>query len=169
MNVSDHQDESVIHSEVMQRVTNIEDERILYRRMNGNTVLIQSKHPLTGNDLIQRTSLFFAKNGDEREISIVCHPSCKTKSKRRTLPKNKWIDYLKQQGEQFGFSVGEDMTAMPYRKVNVGKHDYVFQSVLYRGSVKITDAEKFKEMISKGIGPNKAFGCGLPLVYFKTA
>lgn len=34
-------------------------------------------------------------------------------------------------------------------------------SVLFEGKLKVTDIQKFRQALSEGIGPGKAFGCGL--------
>lgn len=40
----------------------------------------------------------------------------------------------------------------------------IIRTVLFKGIIKIENEPKFRELIKKGIGPAKAFGCGLLLI-----
>ena len=39
-----------------------------------------------------------------------------------------------------------------------------YSTVDFQGLLQITDPQRFKAMLFKGLGPSKAFGCGLMLV-----
>ena len=81
------------------------------------------------------------------------------------------IEWLKRKGEQHGFrlttvkvnSEVENVAATPNGKVfgNHKKGKLTFNSVVFDGNLKITDAEKFKETLIHGIGQGKAYGFGL--------
>lgn len=42
-----------------------------------------------------------------------------------------------------------------------GKHKLTFQAIQFDGLLKVTDPETFSQALTHGIGPSKAFGCGL--------
>jgi CRISPR system Cascade subunit CasE len=81
------------------------------------------------------------------------------------------IEWLKRKSGQHGFrltavkvnSEVENVAATPNGKV-YGNHKQgklTFNSVIFDGNLKITDAEKFKETLIHGIGQGKAYGFGL--------
>ncbi len=81
------------------------------------------------------------------------------------------IEWLKRKSEQHGFcltavkvnSEVENVAATPNGKI-FGNHKQgklTFNSVIFNGNLKITDAEKFKETLIHGIGQGKAYGFGL--------
>jgi CRISPR system Cascade subunit CasE len=45
-----------------------------------------------------------------------------------------------------------------------GNTNIRFSSIDFAGNLTVTDPEKFKQVLFSGIGPAKAFGCGLMLV-----
>jgi CRISPR system Cascade subunit CasE len=81
------------------------------------------------------------------------------------------IEWLKRKSEQHGFrltavkvnSEVENVATTPNGKVfgNHSKGKLTFNSVIFDGNLKITDAEKFKEALIHGIGQGKAYGFGL--------
>ena len=81
------------------------------------------------------------------------------------------IEWLKRKAEQHGFQltavkVNSDVanvSTTPNGKVfgNHTKGKLTFNSVVFDGNLRITDAEKFKETLIHGIGQGKAYGFGL--------
>lgn len=57
------------------------------------------------------------------------------------------------EGKQIGYKTDEQ-----------GKHRMTQLTVRYDGLLRITDPDAFRETLVRGIGPAKAFGCGLMLV-----
>jgi CRISPR system Cascade subunit CasE len=89
------------------------------------------------------------------------------------------IDWLRKKGEQHGFqittikvnpdnSIVSDVLTISENKV-FGDHPskkkdgdkLTFNSVIFDGTLQITDAEKFRKVLSDGIGQGKAYGFGL--------
>jgi len=76
-------------------------------------------------------------------------------------------EWLAERAEKCGFQV-ESVCADGYRQqrfYKAGNEKPIFLSTLdYEGVLRIADAERFTEKLRQGIGPAKAFGCGLLLV-----
>ncbi len=75
--------------------------------------------------------------------------------------------WLAERGAKFGFEV-ESVHADGYRqqrlyKPSAGK-PIILSTVEFTGTLRILDAGQFVERLFRGIGPAKAFGCGLLLV-----
>lgn len=79
------------------------------------------------------------------------------------------LAWLVRRGEQHGFRIAPD--AVPSAvSLNVlpplgdggrGRAAIRVQPVLYEGRLEVTDADRFREALRAGIGPAKAYGCGL--------
>lgn len=82
-------------------------------------------------------------------------------------------NWIIKQGKTYGYALLKDkndqykLQNSAYRwhsiKADKGKKSG-FSSVDFLGDLEITDVEKFKRALFQGIGPAKAFGCGLMLV-----
>ena len=82
------------------------------------------------------------------------------------------LKWLVRKGEQCGFRLTEnsiggtraciirDEKEMLARKPK-GAHPLTFRSVLFEGTLTVTDPEKFRQTLVAGIGSGKAFGFGL--------
>ncbi|MBO4865828.1 MAG: type I-E CRISPR-associated protein Cas6/Cse3/CasE [Ruminococcus sp.] len=77
-------------------------------------------------------------------------------------------NWLINKGAQNGFSVNEnsfDVVQSKWHRFYKHGNNYVtILSVTYEGILEITDAEKFKAALAKGIGRGKAYGMGLMTV-----
>jgi CRISPR system Cascade subunit CasE len=81
------------------------------------------------------------------------------------------IEWLRRKGEQHGFRLNSvtlnsnvvNVASTPNGKVfgNHEKGKLTFNSVVFDGTLQISDAEKFKETLIHGIGQGKAYGFGL--------
>ncbi|PUA30072.1 MAG: type I-E CRISPR-associated protein Cas6/Cse3/CasE [Cellvibrio sp. 79] len=75
------------------------------------------------------------------------------------------IEWIKKRGETHGYclqsleATGYRWNALPEKDRNAG-----FSSMDYEGILQVTDPERFAQMLIMGIGPSKAFGCGLMLI-----
>lgn len=76
--------------------------------------------------------------------------------------------YLVDRGEKNGFSLNPDdfmITSAKYGlKKKIKGNDYHAYLVTYDGYLTVTDVDKFKNLLIKGLGKNKAYGCGLMTV-----
>jgi len=85
-------------------------------------------------------------------------------------------NWLKRQGERFGFSIAADhygalklqnsayiWHGLPH-KTKLKDKKSGFSSVDFSGELEVTDPAKFEQALYQGIGRSKAFGCGLLLV-----
>lgn len=78
-------------------------------------------------------------------------------------------DWLSGRAEKCGFDiVPEEVRADGYRQHGLRKakdgHMIQFSTVDFHGSLTVNDPEAFEQALFHGIGPAKAFGCGLLLV-----
>jgi len=89
------------------------------------------------------------------------------------------IDWLARQGERHGFRLvragvaGADVPAaaifgkerseywLGNRRAGEHVHRVVFDTALFEGILEVVDPERFRAAVRTGIGPGKAFGCGL--------
>lgn len=74
--------------------------------------------------------------------------------------------WLKEQAEKHGFKVNDnsfeviDNQWYSFKKGS-NRNNVTILSVVYEGVLEVTDAEKFKELLTEGIGREKAYGNGL--------
>jgi CRISPR system Cascade subunit CasE len=78
------------------------------------------------------------------------------------------IAWLEEKGVLHGFAVRHALVSHPqnytlWKRINKQKSapPITLFTVRFDGVLQITDDEKFKEALLRGIGPAKAFGCGL--------
>lgn len=84
-------------------------------------------------------------------------------SKRVLLHKEEdQIDWLLRKGRQNGFEVSLPSINLRPPEVRSGqKKEVFFRSVEFSGNLAVTEPKLFLEALVKGIGSEKAFGCGL--------
>ena len=111
------------------------------------------------------------EDGRALRFRLVANPTVKKvrrdeNGKRRNsnrvplVHEEKQIKWLYDKGELYGFKV-INVGISQIRKQNVRKKDITIYTVQFDGLLQITEAEKFIEAVQTGIGPAKAFGCGL--------
>jgi CRISPR system Cascade subunit CasE len=75
------------------------------------------------------------------------------------------VDWRVRPDELPGFSISKDSTTLQagYIYVNKGGNDggQRLCSVRYEGILEVTDPDRFRNTLLRGIGPGKAFGFGL--------
>lgn len=114
--------------------------------------------------------------GEQFRFRLVANPTRKigTKSgpdgrrrhgKRVPVPADRLFAWLSRQAEQAGFSPVEERTSIQPGYVYINKtRDDRGQRLFcarYDGLLQVTDADAFRETLSGGVGPGKAFGFGL--------
>ena len=76
------------------------------------------------------------------------------------------IEWIKKQCEKYGFNVkgcsiiGDEWKILKPDKNN-GKNTVSIRAVTFEGVLVVTDADIFREALTRGIGRGKAYGCGL--------
>lgn len=70
------------------------------------------------------------------------------------------LEWLEDKGKLHGFRVFH-VQIIHAKKQKSKKYNLTLFTVQFNGILQITDSEKFQHAIQKGIGPAKAFGCGL--------
>ncbi len=76
--------------------------------------------------------------------------------------------WIEAQGERLGFAVADnEVSASGYQQecfTTRGGQKTEFSRLDFSGKLTVTDPERFQKALLEGIGPAKAFGCGLLLV-----
>lgn len=112
------------------------------------------------------------KNGEPFWFKLVANPSkkiaCdgKTNSRRVFLIKDvEQMEWLKRKSEQSGFSLIEEQIKIRQLDNSYGrKKGIVFQKVEFEGMLRVCNEHLFEQAFCKGIGSEKAFGCGMLLI-----
>lgn len=89
------------------------------------------------------------------------------KNSKRVLlsKKDEQIAWLVRKGEQYGFAVSSSSIVVRANDANSGrKKGIFFRSVEFSGKLSILERERFLDALVKGIGSEKAFGCGLLMI-----
>ena len=76
-------------------------------------------------------------------------------------------DWLRQRAERHGFEIDPDLLQVEgyqQHQTRRGKRTIRFSTLDFTGLLRVTDPEAFTKALKTGIGPAKAFGCGLMLV-----
>jgi CRISPR system Cascade subunit CasE len=71
-----------------------------------------------------------------------------------------WLERKLQAFAQLETLIVQPEPVLYFRKAKEGRSGKI-QTVMFDGVLTVTDAEAFNSQITKGIGPAKAFGCGL--------
>ena len=71
-----------------------------------------------------------------------------------------WLERKLQNFAQLEMLIVQPEPVLYFRKPKEGRSGKI-QTVMFDGVLTVTDAEDFNNQIMKGIGPAKAFGCGL--------
>ncbi len=161
--------------------------KFLYRVMTRGDILsllVLSKEPPDSNMLaakgyeVQDTQNVSAlrelyKSGTTLHFNLLAVPSKKVKEEGRDNSRRVFLtspelraEWLKRQGEKYGFEVLEVHEPSAEHKVSVGRKSGPFSitSVEFEGVIRIADADLFWPSWEKGIGPEKAYGLGLMLL-----
>jgi CRISPR system Cascade subunit CasE len=127
---------------------------------------------LRANPVVKRR-----ENGKAREYGLVMDAKWRFRRDGRTYQEERSLDelvhevcmkWLIKKGEQHGFSVKQFEVAIDngrkYSIKSAGKQEYMLRTQDFSGVLTVADPELFIRALYKGIGPAKAFGCGLMLV-----
>lgn len=111
------------------------------------------------------------KKSDLRAL-LFCHPDFQNHEQRKefsdaldTAIETAAVDWIKKRGVTHGYvlnsveATGYRWNALPEKNRKAG-----FSSMDYEGVLTVEDPELFSKMLVSGLGPSKAFGCGLMLI-----
>jgi CRISPR system Cascade subunit CasE len=130
------------------------------------------------------------RNGDELRFRLLANPTKKvgttTKSQRKAgivknngrrvgiLNHDRQIEWLRRKGDQNGFellSVQADnsisdvvqtkMRTIYGRRKTIQSNPITMHTVMFDGRLRVVDIDIFRSALRNGIGPGKAYGCGL--------
>lgn len=104
----------------------------------------------------------------------------KSRLKKEGVPRERWphinelihnagINWLKKKGNENGFVFSDEngevrVDGYQMYQFFKNKKNIRFGSLDFTGTLTVTDHSKFNEILFKGIGPAKGFGCGLMMV-----
>ena len=118
------------------------------------------------------------EKGEKLGFRIKCNPTIRREGKRfvawtnhegsRESAVTKW---LRARAEPGGFQI-IDSTVLDIDRVQIrssaggssGSHQISFATATVTGRVSVTDPDVFRQVLVDGLGPQKAFGCGLMLI-----
>jgi CRISPR system Cascade subunit CasE len=97
------------------------------------------------------------------------HPEARQdKGLEASLVRAEALRWFAEQGAKQGFAVANNGLAVSVYGQEIGRHERVdrgrcfrFTSFVYQGRLQVTDAEKFRVALHRGVGAEKAFGFGL--------
>lgn len=157
----------------------------MYRRTDEGDLpfyyLLSEREPEVKVDYLSCSSRLYEpklETGDSLQFSLrvnavktLWHPKEIKQRKRVGLLKSDELhDWLLAQGKKGGFQLQSESLVVENTQIHeVTKPDdpnrRTFSNVDLRGILQVTDAEVFtREVLFKGLGRSKAFGCGLLLV-----
>ena len=110
-----------------------------------------------------------------RKIDTKSGPGGQRRNGRRVEIRDELLqlEWLSRKGEQFGFKLVSALDTPGIFKVSVSSRSKEFAkqdaaarrvttaSVLFDGLLQIVDIERFLDALRRGIGPAKAYGCGM--------
>ncbi|MDP3878174.1 MAG: type I-E CRISPR-associated protein Cas6/Cse3/CasE [Methylobacter sp.] len=151
----------------------------------GAQVLMQSATQPQSNEqsptlLAQREYVLNVQNGQRLRFRLRANPikTIKDSSKGSVEKKGKifaktvrvpllheeqqqaWLERKLQAFSQLETLIVQPEPVLYFRKAKEGRSGKI-QTVMFDGVLTVTDAEAFNSQATKGIGPAKAFGCGL--------
>lgn len=105
-------------------------------------------------------------------FTLLACPTKKTpvegKNSRRVLIRGEeeQLEWLRRQGEKYGFAVLEAHITGPGERLSGKKDNGIFYiaGILFEGVLQITNTEKFQVGFENGIGAEKAYGFGMLMV-----
>lgn len=127
--------------------------------------------------------VFRLRANPTRKIDTKSGPDGERRNGRRVelAGEERQVDWLRRKAEQAGFAVlmvSPDSSVINARALPEGRmtgrrpvrvtgavatqeHTVSLQPVLFEGVLQVTDADRFRLALEEGIGPGKAYGCGL--------
>lgn len=103
-------------------------------------------------------------DADERyRFRLFANPTVTRDGKRQGLvSEDAQLTWLTRQGERHGFSVEAALvTTSELVRSHKGAHQISLLKVCFEGRLRVTDKASLAAALCSGIGPGKAFGCGL--------
>lgn len=130
------------------------------------------------------------RNGDELRFRLLANPTKKvgttTKSQRQAgiakdngrrvgiINHNRQIEWLRRKGEQNGFEllsvqadncvsdvIQAEIRTLYSKRRTTQSNPITMHSVMFDGKLRVVNVDVFRLALQNGIGPGKAYGCGL--------
>lgn len=111
------------------------------------------------HDVVMNAKYEMRKNGEWKECDLT----------QAQLVNREGVKWLESRQEQYGFTLNTDQVmteAYERHEFNKSgnKQRVVIATIDFRGQLEVADPERLKQALFEGVGPSKAFGCGLMMV-----
>jgi len=135
-------------------------------------VIMNAQRDFLINACHERSLETIAKNKGSLQKVLLSHEDFSGKDGVRSLKKKMDLaiesavhNWLSKRGDLYGFEL-ESVQATSYRWHALPEKGKTagFSSIDYEGRLKVTSSILFTQMLVDGLGPSKAFGCGLMLI-----
>lgn len=155
--------------------------RFLWRLESGPSwsnpsIIVQSKTSM-GTEVFDSAPTYLKKPVESKEVDemaliqigrryrfrLLANPTVTRDGKRHGLRKDdEQLAWLERQGGRHGFSVDAAVPSTSGRlEGRKGSERIIVQQVCFDGILRAADAHRLASVLTVGIGPAKAFGCGL--------
>lgn len=119
-----------------------------------------------------RANPVVAKNGQKHDVVMDLKKRLKVQEKKMSqseLEQTAGLEWINRKATQHGFSLdGHGVMVSNYQPITAKKRSQSggisLRSLDFKGTLTVTDPDKFSQVLCSGIGSAKAFGCGLLLV-----
>lgn len=123
---------------------------------------------LRANPVVRRRD----EDGRQKRHDVVMDLKTRLKEEEAELPPQSVIvqeaasEWLADRAQRYGFEVDpKQVVASAYQKHKLfrgkGKRPITLCTVDFDGVLQVEDPDRFQQTLTRGIGPSKAFGCGL--------
>ena len=146
-------------------------KRHLWRLNKGNVLLVSEDKPdlrslgkYAGKIQVKNYTQFLnkLKNNEICLFELTVNPY-KDLKEQKLLNDAGLIKWLQIRGKYNGFRLGQAQVKFQ-NDFYVKSHHYTIHEACIVGALQISDVEKFRKLLTQGIGKNKAFGMGLMTV-----
>ena len=151
--------------------------RTLWGLPNRRTLVIQHENPIDWHNsmpgILHRTHTIPAppaSTGDRVRWTLIANPvhspiqPGEKRGRRTPLPPERWTDWVTR---KLGPALHDlAIRHEPLRTTGGWRHTHrvVHRRVLFSGHATVTDSDQLDQLRRNGVGPGKAYGCGLLLV-----
>lgn len=171
-----------IHAALCKCVADTAQARLLWRMERSDTgtvtVLVQAMADFDTDSLLDGVQPYCTaaevrimerhtiEAGERYRFRLTANPTVHRNGKRWALAGSAdQLAWLARQAERHGFAVTDAMATgdafLKGRPAVAGRPDIGFGTATFDGHLEVRDTDTFRQALERGIGPAKAFGCGL--------
>jgi CRISPR-associated protein Cas6/Cse3/CasE subtype I-E len=156
--------------EAHQDITHLFNSKEVQFAVEGTTVFVRQPtlpiNPVSGK--MTKQELFY-KEGKVISFRVRCNVSVRDSKTQKDIPVTDSLQqsaWFHRRSEMGGFKV-RGMSVIHEEPVKVNRKNIPFSlnSVVYEGELEVIDANKFSEVLIKGVGKKSTFGFGMMRLY----